>query len=157
MMGISVFLCHPRTALLLSLSAQFVAQIRRRDIMVVSAAIFFLSAWAATQPWHWHGGVYSWENTRKGGYISHTHMITDVGMYRYLYIYIYKPFPLRLNDTPTLPFLKNTWNIFIAKDLKSFAGYSTSTTPQQTEILLCQQGGVRAALWFRSFPPNAWI
>ena len=50
--------------------------------------------------------------TKKGLYLSHTHMITHVGMYRYVYIYIYKPFPLRLNDTPTLPFLKNTWNIF---------------------------------------------
>lgn len=37
------------TALLLSLSAQFVAQIRRRDVMVVSAAIFFLSLLLALQ------------------------------------------------------------------------------------------------------------
>eukprot|EP00435_Cladocopium_sp_Y103_P050537 s212_g15.t1 len=38
-----------RTALLLSLSAQFVVQIRRRDVIVVSAAIFFLSLLLAFQ------------------------------------------------------------------------------------------------------------
>ena len=38
----------PRTGLLLSLSAQFFVQLRRRDVMVVSVAIFFLSSLAAS-------------------------------------------------------------------------------------------------------------
>ena len=110
----SVCKCHPRTALLLSLSAQFVAQIRRRDVMVVSAAIFFLSAWAAT-----HSAMASaWRSLLLLIHVSgcigaisltHTHMITHAGMYIYIYIYT---LPSKTKRHPPPPFLINIWNDF---------------------------------------------